>query len=481
MKRVLLFLTLLFCTLYSFPQSSYLYIKDQEVSFSGKIVDYNKEYKTGKLTYFDAVTRIVEDKIFQIDTSGSFNFTVTIAHPLLNNNFLEVGDNYHAIVLLEPGNHYELTLNGTVLSLNGKSGEKCRMASGFYDALYDEFSEKLNMADTLYKAGLSINEFTDFQKQLESEKRSFLEEYCKKNSLPGEIKSIIASEIKFKAAHALILYRFDYSGGFRKLREMPEGFFTRLFKEYSIINEHDIQSRSCIDYISNIVSFLSGEWDSGNDSVNLHILFSNSNLLGNGLTKDLVISQAISRSYLSNYRVPDNELWASVDSKIDNQSVFNYLRNYSDQKNYALKNIQVPPDSNVASGIEGIKTKYIDKYRGKVIYIDFYATWCGPCRQEIPYAKQLYKEFENANVVFLNLCAQSKQEDWLNLLKKHGIEGENYLLSKEEFNLLSGLYKVNAFPTYVIIDKMGNVVDYDAPRPSSKKMINELIMSLNKQ
>lgn len=121
MKRVLLFLTLLFCTLYSFPQSSYLFIKDQEVSFSGKIVDYNKEYKTGKLTYFDAVTRIVEDKIFQIDTSGSFNFTVTIAHPLLNNTFLEVGDNYHAIVLLEPGNHYDLTLNSPVLSLNGKS------------------------------------------------------------------------------------------------------------------------------------------------------------------------------------------------------------------------------------------------------------------------------------------------------------------------------------------------------------------------
>ena len=130
------------------------------------------------------------------------------------------------------------------------------------------------------------------------------------------------------------------------------------------------------------------------------------------------------------------------------------------------------------SSIDDVKAKYIDKYIGKVIYIDFYATWCGPCRQEIPYAEQLYQEFKHKDVVFLNLCAKSKIEDWKNFNNHHELGGENYLLTDEEFYFLSEIYKVEGFPTYILIDKNGNVSDYSALRPSTQKNLYEKIDEL---
>ena len=158
--------------------------------------------------------------------------------------------------------------------------------------------------------------------------------------------------------------------------------------------------------------------------------------------------------------------------------ILTYLKVYS--KNITSIKLQENEQKNVTinSNLEEVTKKYIHKYKGKVVYIDFYATWCGPCRQEIPYAKQLHLEFKNKDVVFLNLCAKSKLDDWNNFIKQYEIKGENFLLTQEEFNLLSNVYNVQGFPTYILIDKEGKAIDSKAPRPSSKKIIYDKINAL---
>ncbi len=162
---------------------------------------------------------------------------------------------------------------------------------------------------------------------------------------------------------------------------------------------------------------------------------------------------------------------------IDKKPVLEYLKEYNDDNKQSTPQQQSVSASNDIE-LQSVLEKYIQKHLGKVIYIDFYATWCSPCRYEIPYAKQLSIEMAGKDVVFLNLCAQSPVENWEKLIKTKDIDGENHLLTNEEFKVLSSVFRVNAFPTYILIDKEGNVIDYNAPRPSSKKTIIEKIESL---
>jgi thiol-disulfide isomerase/thioredoxin len=114
--------------------------------------------------------------------------------------------------------------------------------------------------------------------------------------------------------------------------------------------------------------------------------------------------------------------------------------------------------------------KLIGKYKGKVVYIDFWATWCGPCRQEIPHAKVLSSHFAGQDVVFLNLCNRSDKKNWETLVKSENMAGDHYLLSTDEYNILSKLFNITGVPTYTLIDKGGNIINKNAPRPSDGQM-----------
>lgn len=507
-----------------------LEIKDGLVGINGKVENYKGIYKTGKLTYFDALTRDVQDKIFPIDSLGNFDFSFNLAHPVINSIYFDIEGKYFSDFLIEPNTNYEITFKESGIHFKGKTGKQNQDISNFKDSLNLVFGDRMNKADRLHEQGISIDDYIEYHKQLEDEKLSFLNSYSDTHKMSEKVKSVLASEIIFKTAHAWINYRFDYSERFLKPRmPLPEDFYDRLFTEYAIQNMEDFQSRVCIDYVSNIVSVLSREAIQADKKIdyfkslslfspneiemlskvfggdrsitetedfanfikaneqklmeinlkyNFQLLLENSEILNKGLMKDLVLSQGLSRFYFTNNLVPKSEDWEKLDELIENKWVINYLKDYSLEKTSAAEQIVDSKQEELNSNIEEVKSKYIDKYKGKVVYIDFYATWCGPCRQEIPFAKQLHEEFKNKEVVFLNLCAKSKKEDWENFKKQYDLEGENYFLNNEEFYLLSEIYKVQGFPTYILIDKEGNVVDYNALRPSTKKSLYDKISEL---
>lgn len=112
-----------------------------------------------------------------------------------------------------------------------------------------------------------------------------------------------------------------------------------------------------------------------------------------------------------------------------------------------------------------------DLHRGKVTYIDFWATWCGPCKVEVPFAMDLHEYFKGKPVVFVNLCLFSDRNMWKRMLANRQIPGENYFFDKDQSELLKSKLKIGGFPTYMIISKQGKLVDVQAPRPSSRDII----------
>jgi thiol-disulfide isomerase/thioredoxin len=113
-------------------------------------------------------------------------------------------------------------------------------------------------------------------------------------------------------------------------------------------------------------------------------------------------------------------------------------------------------DSIVALPDTDILACLTERHENKVLYIDIWATWCGPCLAEMKHAPLLHERFAG-KVVFVNLCLDSTVEDWWQAVHHDAIPGENYHLDKNATNIFMGLYNISGFPTYLLVDRDGQL------------------------
>jgi thiol-disulfide isomerase/thioredoxin len=105
------------------------------------------------------------------------------------------------------------------------------------------------------------------------------------------------------------------------------------------------------------------------------------------------------------------------------------------------------------------------KYKGKVIYVDFWASWCAPCLGEMSNAANLKKQLKGQEVVIVYLAFNDQKAGWLAARKEFEIEGEHYLLSASLMKEATEVFGIYGVPHYAIIDKDGNIFSSNAERP----------------
>lgn len=113
---------------------------------------------------------------------------------------------------------------------------------------------------------------------------------------------------------------------------------------------------------------------------------------------------------------------------------------------------------------------------GNVVLVDVWATWCGPCRAEFPYLKQLETDIKGKPIQIVSISVDDNEdkEKWLAMIKNESLGGiQLFAGSKDNF---SDYYKINAIPRFLVFDKNGKIVTVDAPRPSDPQL-KELLFS----
>jgi thiol-disulfide isomerase/thioredoxin len=116
----------------------------------------------------------------------------------------------------------------------------------------------------------------------------------------------------------------------------------------------------------------------------------------------------------------------------------------------------------------------ISEYEGKVIYLDFWASWCRPCKNEMPHSLNMQKHFKGKDVVFLYLSSDRDQKAWEKAVAQLKITGENYLVTGKIHNEYNTLFDVKYIPRYVLINKDGEVVNATANRPSNPQSTKDI-------
>lgn len=121
--------------------------------------------------------------------------------------------------------------------------------------------------------------------------------------------------------------------------------------------------------------------------------------------------------------------------------------------------------------------KRLSDFRGKVIYIDLWATWCGPCIHESPYFEKLAKQYEGKEVVFLPISTDTTVKPWLKYLEAHKKDLVQYHSNDEA---LVTDWAILYIPRFILIDKDFKIVNAYAPRPSEKEIVTLIDATLNR-
>ncbi|QTE21974.1 TlpA family protein disulfide reductase [Polaribacter cellanae] len=211
------------------------------------------------------------------------------------------------------------------------------------------------------------------------------------------------------------------------------------------------------------------------------------------IARDIAYLKTIAN--LKNQKIKNNLLYADAQYGInytenleDYYAIFS--KNSTDEANnakidaeykkikYLVKGNPSPKFTDYENNAGG--TKSLDDLKGKYVFIDVWATWCGPCIAQIPSLKKLEKEFHDKNIEFVSISIDTKKDydKWKKMIVDRELSGLQLIADNDWESKFIQDYGIKGIPRFILIDPQGIIVNADAPRPSDKKLV-EILNELN--
>ena len=164
-----------------------------------------------------------------------------------------------------------------------------------------------------------------------------------------------------------------------------------------------------------------------------------------------------------------------INSKLDDSFLRNNLQEHYDRINEFNKNpkrftdaiLGTKNNNELNNGIslhsnseKNTIKELIETNPNKVIYVDFWATWCPPCLHDMQFSKQLINDFKNKDVEFAFICINSKEDLWKQKVNELKIGGQHIFCDFETTRLIRKRFGFSGIPYYLLINKEGDIVDF---------------------
>lgn len=111
------------------------------------------------------------------------------------------------------------------------------------------------------------------------------------------------------------------------------------------------------------------------------------------------------------------------------------------------------------------QSRSLDEFKGKYVFIDVWASWCYPCKQEYPTLKGLAEKYKDKKIEFVSLSCDTEKQRWLNELWWGKMSGHQWWIAGDESSMIA--FRVLAVPRLILLDKKGRVMNLKLPKPSS--------------
>ena len=151
------------------------------------------------------------------------------------------------------------------------------------------------------------------------------------------------------------------------------------------------------------------------------------------------------------------------------------------RRDFSSASLKSSDDVEGMSDGEKILRKLIEPYKGKIILLDVWGTWCGPCKRALANSQKEYEHLKDYDIVYLYLANRSSEESWKNVIKEYNVTGDNvvhYNLPTEQQATIERFLGVNSYPTYKLIDRNGNILDVNAD-PRDLNALENLLKTMN--
>ena len=114
----------------------------------------------------------------------------------------------------------------------------------------------------------------------------------------------------------------------------------------------------------------------------------------------------------------------------------------------------------------------LSSFKGNLVYVDVWATWCGPCKAEIPSLQKLESDYHGKDITFMSVSVDTDKEAWQKMVAEKELGGVQ--LWADGWSKITKDYAIFGIPRFMLFDSEGNVISTNAPRPSSDE-IRELL------
>jgi|GEM_PF-3268025 len=320
---------------------------------------------------------------------------------------------------------------------------------------------------------LTASEFKQAIKKLIAKEQLLLETFHQEASLHEAFYQEEKINITYKRANALLF--------FDPLLD-PEDTYFEFFKSYPMNLDKGINVQSYQDFVLGYIRHLYRKERMASDdiltsreldSLRIERQYALAKSSFTGKTRDFVMSQVIYNGLeleLGNI----DRLYADYTQEAQTTNLKSWVN--AAYKVYAGVKGGNLPDNAREVIVENAQSlaDLIAQYKGKVVYVDFWASWCKPCRAQFPFSRKLKKSLASDDVVFLYVSLDESDKDWRKAVLQDQVEGEHYRMKGSLKKSVSAKYKIGAIPHYMLINKDGQVIHNKAKSPSDLNIMQEI-------